>query len=371
MSYPKGCAATPDGSILYFVEAGGGGTRYMYLRRVDLSTREVTTICGGGGTGNSALVGTGTPSLRLYGTDEGYVGQHASFDEPQGLALSSDVTTAYVVDKGVHRVRQVILATGMVTTLAGSTQGYANGVGTNAMFYDPEGIAYGPGGILYVADGRNYRIRQINIGTRMVTTLTGAGTLGNADGVSAVATFRQPTGISLTADGMRMLVSDAQSHLIREVLPFGAAAADAAVQRPPPPSPPPPLPLRFLRQNTRPGGIDLDNGGQIVEGGWGLLRTGGYAWAAYANMRRSDWNDPPADGGYTRKYRNDNAWTATKPDGTVACWGLDEFGGKSATGCPNLAPPKPISYVFSSRNRFCYRVHPPVATLYTQLPLCT
>lgn len=271
VSYPKGCTATPDGSTLYFVE---GSTSNGYVRKIDTSTREVTTVCGGGGASAAHLIGTGTPPLMQYGTDEGYAGEHASFDKPWALALSPDATMAYVVDKGVHRIRQVTLATGMVTTLVGSTQGYANGVGTNALFYDPEGIAYGPGGILYVADSRNYRIRKIDIATRTVATLVGAGTLGNDDGTSAVATFRQPTGISVTADGMRMLVSDASSHLIRQVLPLGAAAAAAAVQSPPPPSPPPPLPLRFLRQNTRPGRIDGDNGGQMVSGSWGLLRTG-------------------------------------------------------------------------------------------------
>ena len=41
----------------------------------------------------------------------------------------------------------------------------------HAIFYQPMGITYGPGGILYVADGRNYRIRKIDIATRTVSAL--------------------------------------------------------------------------------------------------------------------------------------------------------------------------------------------------------
>jgi hypothetical protein len=230
---PVGCAANAEASILYFVESGAAN-QGKKLRQIDLSTRNVTTICGGGSGG---------------GTDEGNAGVLASFDDPSGVALSADATEAYVVDAGVHRVRQVILAIGVVTTLAGSTQGFADGVGASAMFYQPRGITYGPGGILYVTDGRNYRIRQITIATGAVTTLTGVGTSGNDDGLPSVATFRNPFGITVTADGTRILVSDTTSHLIRQVL----TGSTAAVQSPPPPAAPPPPPLRFLRQNTRPG----------------------------------------------------------------------------------------------------------------------
>ena len=234
--FPVGCAAKADSSILYFVESGASG-QGKKLRMVNLSTREVTTICGGGSGG---------------GTDEGNAGILASFSDPSGVALSADETTAYVVDEGVHRVRQVVLATGVVTTLAGSTLGFADGAGASAEFRYPRGITKGPGGILYVADGLNYRIRQIHIATGAVTTLTGAGTSGNDNGLPAVTTFRNPFGITVTDDGTRMLVSDTTGQLIRQVLPLGAAALAAAVQSSPPPAPPPPLPLVFLKQNTRP-----------------------------------------------------------------------------------------------------------------------
>jgi hypothetical protein len=51
-------------------------------------------------------------------------------------------------------------------------------------------------------------------------------------------------------------------------------------------------------------------------------------------------------------YRTNHGWVATKPDGTINCFGLDIAG---YTGCPNTGTPKPISYVYNSRplGKFC------------------
>jgi hypothetical protein len=80
--------------------------------------------------------------------------------------------------------------------------------------------------------------------------------------------------------------------------------------------------------------------------------SGGFPWFSYSNTARTDWTPPDVTaGGYTQVYRNAHAWTATKPDGTITCWGLDLYG---VSGCPT-APWKPVAYVFSANTRFCYR----------------
>ena len=58
--------------------------------------------------------------------------------------------------------RQVDLSTNAVSTLAGSSQGFQDGVGSAAQFYYPKGVSVSPDGTkLYVADSDNHRIRQV------------------------------------------------------------------------------------------------------------------------------------------------------------------------------------------------------------------
>jgi hypothetical protein len=55
----------------------------------------------------------------------------------------------------------------VVTTLAGSGFGYADGSGTDARFNSPRGVTVDANGNVYVADAGNHRIRKAtaNVGT--------------------------------------------------------------------------------------------------------------------------------------------------------------------------------------------------------------
>ena len=69
--------------------------------------------------------------------------------------------TVYVADFNNHRIRKVTAA-GVVTTLAGSSEGFADGTGAAAQFAFPRGVAVdGAGTVVYVTDQNNHRIRQI------------------------------------------------------------------------------------------------------------------------------------------------------------------------------------------------------------------
>lgn len=108
-------------------------------------------------------------------------------------------------------------AIGVVTTLAGSagSPGSADGTGGVARFVDPAGITI-DGTNLYVADTYNCTIREIIISTGVVTTIAGiAGNSGTADGTGSAARFDRPWGI--TTDSANLYVADANNHTIREI----------------------------------------------------------------------------------------------------------------------------------------------------------
>ena len=104
---------------------------------------------------------------------------------------------------------------GAVTTVAGTgSSGSANGTGTSASFSNPSGITT-DGTNLYVADHDNHLIRQIVISTGVVTTVAGTVSSGSANGTGTSASFNNPHGI--TTDGTNLYVADMSNHLIRKI----------------------------------------------------------------------------------------------------------------------------------------------------------
>jgi hypothetical protein len=160
----------------------------------------------------SAIVSTLAGST-TSGSADG-TGAVARFHDPCGI--TTDGTNLYVMDEGNNDIRKVVIATGVVTTLAGSTtNGHADGTGIAASFNDPWGITT-DGTNLYVADDGNNEIRRIVIATGAVTTLAGSTTRGNADGTGAAASFNQPSGI--TTDGTNLYVAEMGNNEIRKIV---------------------------------------------------------------------------------------------------------------------------------------------------------
>lgn len=103
---------------------------------------------------------------------------------PRGIV--TDGTNLFVTDSGNHTIRQIVISTGVVTTLAGTVSlcDSVYGTGTAALFDSPRGITT-DGTNLYVGDTNNDIIRQIIISTGLVTTLASiAGLNGSTDGTS-------------------------------------------------------------------------------------------------------------------------------------------------------------------------------------------
>jgi len=140
------------------------------------------------------------------------VGAEARFYLPSGVSLDTQ-GNLYVADRGNHRIRKVSSGGG-VTTLAGSDAGFGNGDGSVAQFSSPIGILVHVTGSIYVADSENNKIRRITP-DGLVSTWAGSAQ-GYEDGPGPVAMFNYPSSIVITDDGVAY-VSDAFNHKIRKI----------------------------------------------------------------------------------------------------------------------------------------------------------
>lgn len=155
-------------------------------------------------------------------------GAAARFEYPRGIAIDAN-DQLYVADTNNHVIRKITLS-GQVTTLAGRavSDGSADGIGLNARFSYPRGIAIDVSGNIYVADTDNYTIRKITP-QAVVSTLAGrAARPGSVDGTGSAARFAYPSGIAVDAEG-NAYVADTGNQAIRKVMPTGEVVTLAGV----------------------------------------------------------------------------------------------------------------------------------------------
>lgn len=141
-------------------------------------------------------------------------GETARFNQPRGLVAHPQGGVA-VSDLGNHSLRWV-RADGTVGTLAGTgNHGSDDGAAAQATFFEPSGLAVAADGSFIIADRLNYKIRRLNPDDT-VTTVAGSGFAGYLDGPAADAQFAMPTGVAMTASGI-IFVADSHNHCIRQI----------------------------------------------------------------------------------------------------------------------------------------------------------
>ena len=160
----------------------------------------------------ATVAGTGQP-----GTEDG-TRQTARFSDPFGIAVDKR-GNVLVADGGQSNRIKKITEKGEVQTVAGSTEGFADGNALEAKFNTPSGITIDKDANLIIADTSNNRIRKLSPEGR-VSTIAGSGIGGFKDGAASGAQFDGPVGVAVDKDG-NIFVADAYNDRIRKITTDG------------------------------------------------------------------------------------------------------------------------------------------------------
>ncbi|MGH9869741.1 MAG: hypothetical protein ACREAA_16455 [Candidatus Polarisedimenticolia bacterium] len=193
---PMGMAFDSAGNLFIADSANGR------VRRVEAATGIITTVAGGGAGGD------GAPA-----TD-------AHLSAPFAVAFDP-ADNLFIAEPGAHRVRRVDAATGIITTVAGSgVAGYGGdgGPAVMARLNLPFSVAVDASGHLFIADRNNDRIRQVDLATGIITSLVGdAGPgFGGDTGPASAAQIDAPHALALGPDGS-LYVADNQNNRVRRL----------------------------------------------------------------------------------------------------------------------------------------------------------
>lgn len=245
-----------DGNM-FFVEM-----KNHVIRRVDAKTRNISTV---GGTGQPGFSGDGGSATS------------AQFKQPHSIVLDGK-GGLYVCDIGNHRIRKIDLATGIVTTAAGTGEreptpdgamiagtalngpraldvlpngdfvlalregnavyqiqwqagqyrhlagvggpnGYSGdgGPARQAKLAGPKGVAIAPDGDIYLADTESHTVRVIRQGTQIIETVVGDGQQGDGpDGPPMTCRLNRPHGVFVDAEGT-LYIGDSSNNKVRRL----------------------------------------------------------------------------------------------------------------------------------------------------------
>jgi sugar lactone lactonase YvrE len=245
---PGGIAIDRTAHVLYIADTGN-----KRVRAVDLNTGTIDTVAGDGGSPGPIVVGQTATDASLHSPsrvavtasgellilDSGFNQVHkvdtngtittiagqfavfthggdggpatsAGFQSATGLAVDA-LGNIFVSDTGSDRVRRVDAGTGTIQTIAGDGTGGFGGDGgpaVGALLNNPIDVAIGPGEHVLIADQSNHRIRRVDAGTGIITTIAGGGSSVPGDGGPASnASLNSPAGVGVDQAGLLLIAS--------------------------------------------------------------------------------------------------------------------------------------------------------------------
>jgi sugar lactone lactonase YvrE len=157
----------------------------------------------------ATIAGDGRPGV------ENGAALSASFSDPFGIAVDKR-GNVIVADGGQSNQIRRVTTDGKVETIAGSSEGFADGDALQAQFNTPSGVAIDRDGNIIVADTSNNRIRKLSADGSKVSTIAGSGVAGFKDGPPGEAQFDGPIDVAVDEHG-NIFVADAYTDSIRKV----------------------------------------------------------------------------------------------------------------------------------------------------------
>lgn len=201
LNYPGGVAVDATGNV-YIYDADN-----FRIRKVD--TNGIITTFAGNGQSGSSPDGSLAAKAML-----GLTGNGSLTVDSAGNVYFSDVSN--------FAVRKVSVATGILTTVAGTLGKTGNsgdgGLATSATLQNPCGLAFDSSANLYIVDAFNHNVREVSAKTGIITTVVGTGGFGATGdgGPATAATLGSPFDIAIDSQGDLFIV-DAYNNSVREV----------------------------------------------------------------------------------------------------------------------------------------------------------
>lgn len=172
------------------------------IRKVDLRTGIITTLCGTGERRDSG---------------DGDVAAEASLNGARAVAVDAE-GNVYICEREGNRVREIEHKAQIIHTIAGNGKAGYTGDGkaaTEATLRGPKWIHVDANGAVYVVDTENHCVRRVDPNTGIIRTVAGCGTSGGKGdgGLAAKAQLNRPHGC--TVHNGLLYIADSENHRIR------------------------------------------------------------------------------------------------------------------------------------------------------------
>ncbi|MFN0112791.1 MAG: BACON domain-containing protein [Blastocatellia bacterium] len=165
----------------------------------------------------STVAGTGTAAYN--GDDK--LATEATVNAPINVTFDNN-NNLVIADSGNNRIRRVNRADGKISTIVGTgASGFTGdgGIATDARVSVPAGVIFDPAGNIYFADRGNSRVRKVVAGTNIISTIAGIGLSGfNGDGLAALASrLSVPNSIAVDSVG-NIFIGDRENLRVRKLI---------------------------------------------------------------------------------------------------------------------------------------------------------